>query len=243
MKPQSYAPGKKVWLNSKYMKTKRNRKLGAKFFAPFWILHLVGKQVYKLDPPTIWKIHDIFYVSLLEQNTTRKGRMNELFPEPEPEFDAGNNKEYEVEAIIDNAVYTKEAERHLPGLYYLISWKDYPEEESTWEPFSAVMYLRKIISTFHKDHLEKSTATSFPLDFTPPMAKPSVKLQVKLSAKQKQSRPTGSTKRAKEWDIGQWGFSFPILVWLESFFTNSVNFERDAHLASSFNMRLFSIYE
>ena len=56
--------------------------------------------------------------------------MNKLFPKPEPEFDAGNNKKYEVEAIIDNAVYAKEAERYLPGLYYLISWKGYPEEES-----------------------------------------------------------------------------------------------------------------
>ena len=35
----------------------------------------------------------------------KKRRMNELFPEPEPKFDAGNNKKYEVEAIIDSAVY------------------------------------------------------------------------------------------------------------------------------------------
>ena len=60
-------------------------------------------------------------MSLLKQNTTRKGRMNELFPEPEPEFDAGDNKKYKVEAIEDSAVYAKKAERHLPGLYYLVS--------------------------------------------------------------------------------------------------------------------------
>ena len=59
-------------------------------------------------------------MSLLEQDTTRKGRMNELFPEPEPEFDAGDNKEYKVEAIKDSAVYAKEAEGYLPGLYYLV---------------------------------------------------------------------------------------------------------------------------
>ena len=35
VKPRSYAPGKKVWLNSKYIKTKCNRKLEAKFFGPF----------------------------------------------------------------------------------------------------------------------------------------------------------------------------------------------------------------
>ena len=42
IKPRSYALGKKVWLNSKYIKTKRNRKLEAKFFGPFRVLHPVG---------------------------------------------------------------------------------------------------------------------------------------------------------------------------------------------------------
>ena len=47
--------------------------------------------------------------------------MNILFPEPEPEFDVGDNKEYEVEAIKDSAVYTKEVEGQLLGLSYLVS--------------------------------------------------------------------------------------------------------------------------
>ena len=35
VKPQSYAPGNEIWLNSKYIKTKRNQKLEAKFFGLF----------------------------------------------------------------------------------------------------------------------------------------------------------------------------------------------------------------
>ena len=50
-KPKSYALGDKVWLNSKYIKTKQNRKLEAKFFGPFRVLHPVGKQAYKLKLP------------------------------------------------------------------------------------------------------------------------------------------------------------------------------------------------
>ncbi len=35
VKSCSYAPGEKVWLNSKYIKTKRNKKLESMFFGPF----------------------------------------------------------------------------------------------------------------------------------------------------------------------------------------------------------------
>ena len=43
VKPQNYAPGDKVWLSSKHLKTKRNYKLEAKFLSPFQVLHSVGK--------------------------------------------------------------------------------------------------------------------------------------------------------------------------------------------------------
>ena len=133
-------------------------------------------------------------MSLLEQDTTKKRQMNKLFPKPEPEFDAGNNKKYEVKIIKDSVVYTKEAKRNLPNLYYLVSWKDYLKEESTWEP---VMHLQKMISIFYKDYSKKQTVIFFPLNSAPSMTKPSVK----LSTKQKQSHLTGSMKQIKKWDI------------------------------------------
>ena len=49
VKPQSYSPSEKVWLNSKYIKTKQNQKLEAKFFGLFRVLHPAEKQVYKLE--------------------------------------------------------------------------------------------------------------------------------------------------------------------------------------------------
>ena len=120
--------------------------------------------------------------------------MNELFPESEPKFDANDNKEYEVEAIKDSAVYARKAKRQLPGLYYLVSWKEYPEEENTWELSFAVMHLRKMISTFHKNHPKKPTATSLPLNSAPPMAKSSGKQPIKPSTKRKQLYSIGLMK-------------------------------------------------
>ena len=72
-KPKSYTPSKNFWLNSKYIKTKRNQKLEAKFFGPFRVLHPVGSQAYKLELPKRWRIYDVFHMSLLEQDTIRKG--------------------------------------------------------------------------------------------------------------------------------------------------------------------------
>ena len=118
-------------MNSKFIKTKRNCKLETKFFGPFQVLHPVGKQAYKLELPRNWRIHDVFHVSLLEKDNIRKGRINKLSA---PEFEPGDNKEYEVEAIRDSVVYTKKVDGYLPRLYYLVAWKDYPEEKNTWEP-------------------------------------------------------------------------------------------------------------
>ena len=55
------------------------------------------------------------------------------------EFEAGNNKKYEIDGIWDSTVYAKKsATGQLPGLYYLVLWKGYPEKENTWEPVSAI---------------------------------------------------------------------------------------------------------
>ena len=56
----SYAMGQKIWLNSKYIKTKRNCKLKNKFFRRYYILHLNGNQAYKLELLSSWRIFDIF---------------------------------------------------------------------------------------------------------------------------------------------------------------------------------------
>lgn len=44
----------------------------------------------------------------------------------------GNSKKYKVKTICDNKVYAKESDfGHWLDLYYMVLWKDYPEEENT----------------------------------------------------------------------------------------------------------------
>ena len=117
-KPMNYVPGNKVWLNSKYIKTKHNWKLGVKFFGLFRVIHPVEKQAYKLELPKKWKIHGVFHVSLLEQNTIRKRRVGKNAIELDV---SDENKEYMVEAIWDSTVYARELKSgYLSGFYYLV---------------------------------------------------------------------------------------------------------------------------
>ena len=125
-------------------------------------------------------------MSFLKQDTIKKGRGFSV-----PEFKPNDNKEYEVEAIRDSAVYAKEEDGHLPRLYYLIVWKDYPEEVNTWEPSLAVMHLRTMVSSFQKDYPEKLTTTSASLDSVLSIAKPTTQ----FSIKRKRERPSGRVKK------------------------------------------------
>ena len=72
IKSRSYISSNKVWFNSKYIKIKQNRKLKVKFFGPFQVLHPMGKQMYKLKLFKKNRVYNVFYVSLLEQDTIRK---------------------------------------------------------------------------------------------------------------------------------------------------------------------------
>ena len=66
MKFMKYVIGDHVWLRSKNIRTKRNKKLEWKQFESFEIFDKINKQVYKLVLSTRWRIHNVFHVFLLE---------------------------------------------------------------------------------------------------------------------------------------------------------------------------------
>ncbi len=118
-------------------------------------------------------------MALLEQDIKKKGRVETII-----ELNESDSEKYEVEAICNSAVYTKELDysHYLPGLYYLVSWKSYSKEENTWEPTLAVLHFRKLISTFHYDNPKKPIATSPPIDSVPQIARPIAKPRAEASS-------------------------------------------------------------
>ena len=97
-------------------------------------MHSVGNQAYKLELPK-WRFP---HISAREKyhNEETGGRENS----GEARIWTGSNdEEYKVEGICDSMLYAKESEAgHLLGLYYLLSWKSYPNNKSTCKPASIV---------------------------------------------------------------------------------------------------------
>ncbi len=139
------------------------------------------------------------------------------------ELDNGVSKKYKVKAFCNITTYVKELEGHLPGLYYLVSWKGYPKEENTWKPALAVLPFCKLISTYYRDYFDKPTTTSLPIDSAWLMARPTVKPKAKPSStKQKCGWPAkanGTNKHAKKsWTLSFYLVFSPISIASKRFF-------------------------
>ena len=118
VKPRSYTLNDKIWLNSKYIKIKQNWKLKAKFFRPFQVLYPVEKQAYKLELSRKSRIHNIFHMSQLKQDITKKKRVDEDVTKLNTNKKSGK---YKVKVSYNSVVYTKESELgYLLRLYYLV---------------------------------------------------------------------------------------------------------------------------
>lgn len=80
-------------------------------------------------------------MSRLKQNTTKKRQVNNNpLSEPKNQFEARENNQYKVKAIINGAIYGKEANNLMPSFYYMILWKSYLEENNIWEPSAGVKH-------------------------------------------------------------------------------------------------------
>ncbi len=131
VKRRTYRLENSVRLYRKHIKTKKNPKLGHKYFGPFEILEAVRKQAYKLKLFFKWRIHLVFHVSLLERDVTRREAVDQKIAD-QLEFEEGEKPEQKVDSIIDSIVFAKEAIDGRPlGLYYLIHWKKKTNAEDT----------------------------------------------------------------------------------------------------------------
>jgi len=139
-----YAKGEKVWLKGKNLRTSHpTTKLRPRRFGPFKVTEVLGPTTYRLDLPSMWKIHNAFHGALLSpyQETEEHG-VN--FTEPPPELIEGE-PEYEVEKILGSR-------RHGQGrkLQFLVQWKGYAPAHNSWEPQTNI-HAPELIKEFYQE--------------------------------------------------------------------------------------------
>lgn len=111
-------------------------------------MEAVGKQSYKLKLPAKWHIYFVFHALLLEKNITRRGAVYQKITN-QLEFKKREQPKLEIDSIIDNIVFAKEAVNSRPQeLYYLIYGKRKTHAKDTWETVKEVFYLQPLLKKY-----------------------------------------------------------------------------------------------
>jgi len=126
---EPFVKGELVMLNGRNIRAKhRCKKLEDKMFGPFQILS-VGKNLRycKLDLPDSLKIHPVFNIDLLERyrGTDPKKEIVEI---------EADGEDWVMESIIASGPSDGNPKQHV----FLVKWKDFTQEENTWESYEAV---------------------------------------------------------------------------------------------------------
>ena len=144
---RTFSPWKvrdKVWLEATNLCLQYpSRKLAPKRQGPFKISQVLSPIMYCLQLPSTWKVHDVFYASLLspfKQTNTHGPSFSTLPPDL-----IGSEEEYEVEIIVSH--------KGPPGRRkYLTAWKGYSSSKNTWEPETNLKHAKSILTKYKREH-------------------------------------------------------------------------------------------
>jgi hypothetical protein len=145
--PLSFETGEEAWLDAKNVNLKtKSDKLTEQRLGPFKVIKKISNRAYRLELPETMKIHDVFYIGLLSKVKHNEFQAWENRPPP---ITVDGEEEYEVEGIMDS--------RETKGKWeYLIKWKGYGPEESTWEPKGNLKNAAKHLKKYEKILKQKS---------------------------------------------------------------------------------------
>jgi len=124
-----FKKGELVLLNGKNIRAKhRCKKLEDKMLGPFEILSVGSNNRYcKLKLPDHWKLHPVFNIDLLERykGTDPKKQVIEI---------EADGEDWEMETIVASGPTDHDPKKHV----FLVKWKNYAQEENTWETYENV---------------------------------------------------------------------------------------------------------
>ncbi|MCO5577086.1 hypothetical protein L7F22_030908 [Adiantum nelumboides] len=128
---RTFKLGDRVFLRVKpkqsYLSLGKLKKLSPRYCGPYEIVKVISDQAYKLRLPPNLKVHDVFYVSLLKP----------YVPNPDQILDAEQivvPSQDILELQPDYILEMRERKlRNRSIIEHLVKWKDFPEEDATWE--------------------------------------------------------------------------------------------------------------
>ena len=136
---ERFAVGDRVLLSTKDLQLaadptqRRAAKLTARYVGPLVVKEVINENAYRLALPPQLRIHDVQNISKLRRYHSSPaafaGRPDSSARPPPEVVDAAGTPSYEVERIIAQRKVGRRTD-------YLIKWKGYPDEDSTWEPAS-----------------------------------------------------------------------------------------------------------
>ncbi|CCO35258.1 Transposon Ty3-G Gag-Pol polyprotein AltName: Full=Gag3-Pol3 [Rhizoctonia solani AG-1 IB] len=145
--PITFEIGEEAWLDAKNVNLKtKSDKLTEQRLGPFKVIEKISDRAYRLELPKTMRIHNVFYVGLLS-----KVKRNELqaWENRPPPITVDGEEEYEVEGIMDSHENKGKWE-------YLVKWKGYGPEESTWEPKANLKNAAKHLKKYENILRQKS---------------------------------------------------------------------------------------
>ena len=146
-KPMQFKKNDLVLVSTKNLRLRGpSAKMSQRFMGPFRVDEPIGKQAYRLHLPTRMKIHNVFHVSALEPYQERAGAPPAL---PIPELE--EQDDWEIEQILDR-------ERVRGACWYLVKWKDWPEEYNQWLPSEGLAGASDMLKDFEAQHPSEAPA-------------------------------------------------------------------------------------
>ncbi|MCO5563659.1 hypothetical protein L7F22_017306 [Adiantum nelumboides] len=123
--------GDKVFLQVKPKRSNLSlgkfQKLSPRYCESYEIVKVISDQAYKLQLPPNLKVHDVFHVNLLKP----------YVPNPDQNLDAKQIvvlAQGVLELQPNYILETRERKlRNRSIIEHLVKWKDFPEEDATWE--------------------------------------------------------------------------------------------------------------
>ncbi|GBG88139.1 hypothetical protein CBR_g46627 [Chara braunii] len=144
-----------------------------RFFGSCRILQVVGSdtaaspisfRVKLLDCLRQARVHDVYHVFLLRPYR----RPSECFAGRSYERPSPIMVDGHEEFVVSDIVSCRVIDDTPPRIEYLVRWKDYPDEEATWEPLEYLEHPRMLVRAYDRARRAETSAPTQPTDPLPP---------------------------------------------------------------------------